>query len=427
MALPAESLIAYTLEKMKHRMATGARKEEGRIRSGLLFTGNVHDAIPRRLLLDTRLSPLDKMAWMMIRLYAQNNEGAIFPTYDELQLQLASPGKGKASRETVSRVLLMLRITGWLSLCKRVRDDKGRVRGNIYAQHDEPLTFCDAEAMDPRYLDMVAEACMSRNRTISQTARDILGEIKNDLGMRHYHSHIRQLEARIGSAQTPGQMAARIGSAQTPGQMAARQRVTEGRMQPGSETEPVVRTLSSAPEKLSSETEPGKKTEQKRQSSDSELSVKSAGYHRVRKPNHYVRNITHSVIKNTYVLPASLTGQIREEDAIMLTSQLQALPEALAQGVLESLSGMLGSQSLQNPVGWLLAVLKRAREGNFYPPKQKQRVAASATIRAGAGERSTSQPVVPRKRTEPISAERLSGIVAGLRASLRNRSAIRAR
>lgn len=64
--------------------------------------------------------------------------------------------------------------------------------------------------------------------------------------MRHYHSHISQLEARIGSAQTPGQMA-------------ARQRVTEDRMQPGSETEPVVRTLSSAPEKLSSETEPGKK------------------------------------------------------------------------------------------------------------------------------------------------------------------------
>lgn len=414
MALPAESLIAYTLEKMKHRMATGARKEEGRIRSGLLFTGNVHDAIPRRLLLDTRLSPLDKMAWMMIRLYAQNNEGAIFPTYDELQLQLASPGKGKASRETVSRVLLMLRITGWLSLCKRVRDDKGRVRGNIYAQHDEPLTFCDAEAMDPRYLDMVAEACMNRNRTISQTARDILGEIKNDPGMRHYHSHISQLEARIGSAQTPGQMA-------------ARQRVTEERMRPGSETESVVKTLSSAPEKLSSETEPGKKMGQKRQSSDSEPSGKSAGYHRVRKPNHYVRNITHSVIKNTYVLPASLTGQIREEDAIMLTSQLQALPESLARSVLESLSGMLGSQSLQNPVGWLLAVLKRAREGNFYPPKQKQRVAASATTRAGAGGRSTSQPVVTRKRAEPISAERLSGIVAGLRASLRNRSAIRVR
>lgn len=129
MSLPAESLIAYTLDKMNARLEASPRQDDGRIRNGLLFTGNVQDSIPRRLLLDTRLSPLDKMGWMMIRLYAQNNEGAVFPSYDELQLQLASPGKGKASRETVSRVLLMLRITGWLSLCKRVRDDKGRVRG----------------------------------------------------------------------------------------------------------------------------------------------------------------------------------------------------------------------------------------------------------------------------------------------------------
>ncbi|HCP3123225.1 TPA: helix-turn-helix domain-containing protein, partial [Escherichia coli] len=136
MALPAESLIAHTLRKMKASMAEKASREDGRIRSGLLFTGNVHDSYPRRLLLDTRLSPLDKTAWMMIRLHALNNEGAVFPTYDELQLQLASPGCGKASRETVSRVLTMLRLTGWLSLCKRVRDEKGRVRGNIYALHD---------------------------------------------------------------------------------------------------------------------------------------------------------------------------------------------------------------------------------------------------------------------------------------------------
>jgi len=40
--------------------------------------------------------------------------GAVFPTYDELQLQLVSPLNGKASRETVSRVLLMLRLTSWL-------------------------------------------------------------------------------------------------------------------------------------------------------------------------------------------------------------------------------------------------------------------------------------------------------------------------
>ncbi|STE83567.1 Uncharacterised protein [Escherichia coli] len=48
MALPAESLIAYTLEKMKHRMTTGAREGGGaNTQRNLLFTGNVHDAIPR--------------------------------------------------------------------------------------------------------------------------------------------------------------------------------------------------------------------------------------------------------------------------------------------------------------------------------------------------------------------------------------------
>ncbi|ELL8934869.1 helix-turn-helix domain-containing protein, partial [Escherichia coli] len=44
MALPAESLIAHTLRKMKASMAEKASREDGRIRSGLLFTGNVHDS-----------------------------------------------------------------------------------------------------------------------------------------------------------------------------------------------------------------------------------------------------------------------------------------------------------------------------------------------------------------------------------------------
>ncbi len=165
------------------------------------FTGNVHDAFPRRLFLDTRLSPLDKMAWMMIRLYAQQNEGAVFPTYDELQLQLASPGKGKTSRETVSRVLLMLRLTGWLSLCRRVRDDQGRVRGNIYAQHDEPLTAYDADEFDPLWLDVVTTSCQHKNKTISMTARNLVSEIRHDPSMRHYHSHLARIEERLGAAQ----------------------------------------------------------------------------------------------------------------------------------------------------------------------------------------------------------------------------------
>ncbi len=95
MSLPAESLIAYTLDKMNARLAARPRRDDGRIRNGLLFTGNVHDSIPRRLLLDTRLSPLDKMGWMMIRLYAQNNEGQFSPAMTNCNCSLPHPERGK--------------------------------------------------------------------------------------------------------------------------------------------------------------------------------------------------------------------------------------------------------------------------------------------------------------------------------------------
>lgn len=218
---PDDSLITFTLEQMNARLAEriGAEKHAGNpdvtnLRSGLLYMGNVHDSIPRRLLLDTRLSPLDKTAWIMIRLYAQQNQGAVFPTYDELQLQLASPFNGKASRETVSRVLLMLRLTGWLSLCRRVRDDKGRVRGNIYAQHDEPLSARDAETLDPTWLDTVAMGCAHKNRTVSQTAWSVLTDIQHDPIMRHQHSQMAAIAERLGSPQTPQQMAVRVSQRQ---------------------------------------------------------------------------------------------------------------------------------------------------------------------------------------------------------------------
>ena len=341
MTLPADSLIAFTLEKMNARLAANPLLDDGRVRSGLLFTGNMHDAIPRRLLLDPRLSPLDKMGWMMIRLYAQNNEGAIFPSYDELQVQLASPGKGKASRETVSRVLLMLRITGWLSLCKRVRDDKGRVRGNIYAQHDEPLTFRDAESLDPRFLDVVADACLSKNRTVSQIARDVLDEIKNDPTMRHYHSHLSLLETRLGCPQNAGQLAARQHSSLlTP--------------KPGSGSELSVNRIKNNHHELSSETELSQNPVRIIQSSDSELPVKSGDYDRVRKPNHYVRSFTHSVNKKTYVdnpvvLPDALKAVVSQEDQAMLIRQLQALPEEQAQQVLFALQNLMARQRVDPP------------------------------------------------------------------------------
>ncbi len=404
MKLPADSLIAHALEKMHTRLAAKPRHEDGKVRSGLLFTGNIHDAMPRRLLLDTRLSPLDKMGWMMIRLYAQTNEGAIFPTYDELQLQLASPGRGKASRETVSRVLLMLRITGWISLCQRVRDNHGRVRGNIYAQHDEPLTFRDAELLDPRYLDTVAEACLSKNKTISETALLVLNEIKLDPTMRHYRSHISMLETRMGYAQNGSQMA-------------GRQEVMIGAAQLSSDSELGKNRGTTKANKLSSESEPSKKQDQKTLSSESELPVKSSGSDRVRKPNHYVRSFTQSVNKNTYVLPTALMKIVSQDEQSMLTSQLSALPDELSSQILTAFAEMMSKKQLSNPVGWMFTMLKKAREGALKPlPQGTQKTQTPVSIPSGRPEQ---KRFVPKPRDiQPASQETVLRLVSELRTKL---------
>ncbi|MDF7629004.1 STY4528 family pathogenicity island replication protein [Erwiniaceae bacterium L1_55_4] len=392
MNLPSDSLIAFTMEKMQARLAEKSSDDGvSQLRSGLLYLGNVQDAYPRQLLLDTRLSPLDKMAWMMIRLYAQQNHGAVFPSYDELQLQLASPHKGKASRETVSRVLMMLRLTGWLSLCKRVRDEQGRVRGNIYAQHDEPLTCCDAEIMDPAWLDTVAEACRSGNNTIKQTALQVLDEIKNDPQMRHCKSHISQIESRLGKPQTPQEMA-------------AARKLTH----PNSVSEPGIKTPSS-------EAESSIPAHSNSLSSVSEPSLIPRLRPGVRNPNGNVRCFTQGVKKNTYtpaapaseIIPERYRQRFSQEDLAMLEHRLAGLPAEQSQQLLHQLGQNLDAGSIQNPTGWLLTIIKKARTGKFTHVADPSPVAAP------------TKPAQPEPTTRATSsAADIAGIVQSIRQRL---------
>lgn len=408
---PDDSMITFTLAQMQARMTERADADKNagaadvtNLRSGLLYMGNVHDAVPRRLLLDTRLSPLDKTAWMMIRLYAQQNQGAVFPTYDELQQQLATPFNGRASRETVSRVLLMLRLTGWLSLCRRVRDNRGRVRGNIYAQHDEPLLARDAETLDPTWLDTVGAACEHKNRTVSQTAWSVLSDIQNDPMMRHQHSWLSAIAERLGAPQTPQQMA---------GRLSARERLVgeSGNQSPGSVAE-----LSRC--KPGSVTELSQKDSKSTLSSFTELLNKSVGYDPSVKPNCNVRNFTHSVNKKTYVpaLPVGLKASMTDDDYRQITSQLQALPDESARQVLESLTQTMLRGNLNNPVGWLLTVIKRARNGKLYSAARPPSVTSNELAAQPAPDMAAKADLPARQHM--ASRDHVRGIVAKLRLEL---------
>lgn len=369
MNIPADSIVAHTLSRMEKSLWRRAVSgDAGQERSGLLFMGNVHDAFPRRLFLDTRLSPLDKTAWVMIRLYAQQNEGAVFPTYDELQAQLASAHSDKASRETVSRTLLMLRLTGWISLCKKVRDECGRVRGNIYAQHDEPLGYRDAETFDPGWLTLVEQSCQSKNKSVRMTALAIVNDILQDTGMRHRHSRLALIESRLNAPSTPIAMVLKSGSAL-----------------PGSKNELSQKASEKPPLTLSSESELSHAQGRKSLSTESEISYKSVTYNRVRNSNRNVRSFTQSVIKETYVpdapvLPDSFLAMLSSEDSQMVSVQFGALPVQVA----DALSGLLQEQlrkgRLANPAGWMFAMLKRARQGEF----RQSEATGTPAVRSGS-------------------------------------------
>ncbi|HCM1917190.1 TPA: helix-turn-helix domain-containing protein [Salmonella enterica subsp. salamae serovar 28:r:e,n,z15] len=378
--LPADDIIDYTLSRMQARL-DGAPGSSGQERNGLLFTGNLHDAYPRALVLDMRLSPLDKMCWIMIRQYALQNDGAIFPSYDELQKLLSSPGAGQASRDTVSRALTMLRLTGWLSLCKRVRDAGGRVRGNIYAQHDEPLSAKDAETFDPGWLEMVGKACRHKYREVNETAWRVLEGILDDPMMRHRHSRLTEIAERFTRPSTVRDVA----------------RIQQQKQQ--------------SPETgLSAEST---ENEQKSLGPDNRLSVadgvkipglvnglsmKSDTYDRVRKSDcNNVRSFTQELIKKTYVCggdenvpsgdsvdaqagntspgvewPSVLQQLLPAGEQAMLATQLQHLRQQsaeLANGVMVTVINGVREGRVNNPVGYLLTLLRQAREGKFRLPE----------------------------------------------------------
>ena len=151
------------------------------LQAGFLFSGQSHEVVPRRLLLDSRLTPLERNAWQVFRLMLQG-QGVVTPRYEDLQPYLSSvPYGASASRETIARVLTMLRLTRWLSLVSRGREQlSGRLQGSLYVLHDEPLTPAEAIELDQDYLALVGHALGHATKAVRIVAQHIVEEIRQD-------------------------------------------------------------------------------------------------------------------------------------------------------------------------------------------------------------------------------------------------------
>lgn len=89
--------------------------------------------------------------------------------------------RGAGIARTVARALTLLRLTRWLSLVRRRRDPKtGRILGNLYVLHDEPLTPFEAMQLDPDYLGLVSQALTHAAKAVQIVGIHTLKEIAED-------------------------------------------------------------------------------------------------------------------------------------------------------------------------------------------------------------------------------------------------------
>ncbi len=133
----------------------------------LVYIGNWQDAIPRSIWTDPSLSDIDVRAWGIIRTQAIQGSAVMLSLNN-----LLKETRGY-SNATVSRILYVLRLTRWISLCSTLRSESGTFRGNIYAIHDSPVSLEDALYLDKGYLNFLKKQTHHKNNTIKTLSQTI--------------------------------------------------------------------------------------------------------------------------------------------------------------------------------------------------------------------------------------------------------------
>lgn len=315
---------------------------------GFLFSGNRHESVPRRLFLDRRLTPLERNAWQVFRLMLNNDGVTAFPTYEQLRPWLASmPNAGKASHETVARALTLLRLTRWLSLVRRRRDPRtGRILGNLYVLHDEPLTPFEAMQIDTDYLELVSQSLGHSAKAVQMVGLNTLKEIGEDplLSGRTLPSRLQVLAERLAQQG--------IAAPESYPQEDATHDSEEG-----------VSNLLRNGEQHSSESEAG-------------LEPTPDGALRNPKQDRTVRSKSNKEVRTTarehghvrampgVQMPDRFLSLKEEQQAGALVA-LQQVDAPLRQAVLDEWADRCRGSTIRNPAGYLFAIIQRAIRGEF--------------------------------------------------------------
>lgn len=386
--LPLSQLLESTLTRLQ---SAGSGSPLG---DGIIYCGNRHETVPRALFLDARLTPLERNAWQVCRLLLNEDGVTAFPTYAQLSPYLASmPLAQKASDETVARALTLLRLTRWLSLVRHRRDPiTGRIQGNLYVLHDEPLTPYEALQLDPHYLGLVGHALTHAAKAVQRMGHHALQEITQDplLSGRILPSRLQLLVQRLSSQPDSTE----------PSLVAGHRLATMSRV-------PVGSSVSS-------------------QSSESEVgSATARGSLRNPKTDRTVRtvrtNLNYNGIRTVQETPPNdqkLTlpepfRKLRPEQQAGALAALARVEPNLQQPVLDEWATRCTSSTIRNPAGYLFGIIGKALRGDFHAWAAGQQLQDSADSPSRA-QSSSVERASPSERSEAVEQH-----IANLRAILR--------
>lgn len=328
---------------------------------GLLFMGNPHETVPRALLLDQRLGAVDVLGWQMIRLRSNADRTTAFPTYDELEPLLRSGANRKASRKTVARVIAILRLTRWMTLGMKARNtENGRMIGNIYILHDEPLTAAESLSLDADYMAYVVKCTRHHNTSVAEVANLIYDELAS--------SGVPDMPSRLDVID---QRAKRQQRTEFPVETEATAKGTQA------ELPSFLRKLRQFPDKDSL------KSQQK-------VFKESIHYDSVsnRDGSTTVRSNINNVCKTTaresdagliWSWPLELTAD--EHDSV--TFLLRGLSTDVQQAVIDEAAGRIAAGKVKNAMGFLHTLAKRAASNTFQLTRFGRAIAAKRNEGAG--------------------------------------------
>ncbi|MCC4607808.1 hypothetical protein LL967_07980 [Xanthomonas campestris pv. zinniae] len=366
---------------------------------GFLYSGNRQESVPRALFLDRRLTPLERNAWQVFRLQLQDDGLTALPTYEQLRPYLsAMPCGPKASTETISRALTLLRLTRWLSLVRRRRDPcTGRILGNLYVLHDEPLTPFEAMQLDAGYLGLVSQALTHASKAVQQVGLHTLQEIADDplLNGRVLPTRLQVLADRLAR----GGMDALPGTETYPQEAPSHE--SEGRVH----------------DRLRMADDPASDSEAGRQP-PSQSALRNPKRDRTVRSSSLseIRTVPRVHERTDLRLPA-LFLRLKDEQQAGALVALEQVPATQRQAVLDEWAARCRDSAVRSPTGYLFGIIQKALRGEF-------NVRASASGASGVSVPATAPPrpaaPPPAAAPKPASREVVQAHLDRLRAILRS-------